>query len=63
MTVALPCARLSVERSLGARFRVGLQGLVGIAAPRPSIQFDHREIADWGRPLFLLTFDLGIALD
>lgn len=63
MTVALPFARLSVERSLGARFRVGFQGFVGIAAPRPSIQFDGREVAEWGRPLVLSTVSLGIALD
>ncbi len=63
ITVALPFARLSVERNLGARFRLGLQALVGIAAPRPAIQFDGREVADWGRPLVLSTVDLGIALD
>jgi hypothetical protein len=62
-TAALPFARLSLDRNLGRRFRVGLHALVGIAAPRPVIQFDGRGVADWGRPLVLSTVDLGIALD
>ena len=62
-TVALPFARLSLDRRLGERFRIGLQALVGIAAPQPVIQFDEREVAYWGRPLVLSTLVLGVALD
>jgi hypothetical protein len=62
-TIALPFARFSLDRRLGERFRLGFQALVGVAAPRPAVQFDGREVADWGRPLVLSTLELGIALD
>jgi hypothetical protein len=62
-TVAFPFTRFSVDRSLGARFRIGLHGFVGIAAPRPTLRFDEREVADWGQPVVVSTLVLGIALD
>ncbi len=60
---AMPFARLSVARAMGPRFRVGLDALVGVATPRPVIQFAGREVAHWGQPLFLSVLDLAVALD
>jgi hypothetical protein len=62
-TVALPFGRVSVERGFGTRFRLGLHGFVGVAAPEHVIRFDGREVATWGRPVVLSTFDFAIALD
>jgi hypothetical protein len=59
----MPFARLSVARAMGPRFRVGLDASVGVATPRPVIQFDEREVAHWGQPLFLSVLDLAVALD
>jgi hypothetical protein len=62
-TVALPFVRVSVERGLGSRLRLGLHGFVGVATPEPVIHFDGREVATWGRPLVVSTLDFAIALD
>jgi hypothetical protein len=59
----VPFARVSLERRLGSRLGLELDGFVGVAAPRPVLRFNGREVADWGRPLVIGTICFDAAFD
>lgn len=63
LTVALPFGRLSLSRSLGPRFGLGVDALAGVAVPEPLVRFDGRRVADWGRPMMAATLSFEAALD
>lgn len=63
VTVALPFGRLSLRRSLGQRYGLGLDAFVGVAAPAPVVRFEGRQVAHWGRPMTALALSFDAALD
>jgi len=60
---ALPFARVAVERPIGDRLGVELDGFVGVTAQRAVLRFAGREVADWGRPLVIGTLCFDAAFD
>ena len=63
VTTALPFVRASLARRIGKSLALGVDGIVGVAAPRPSIRFSGSEVAEWGRPLVAGTLYCDVALN
>jgi hypothetical protein len=60
--VALPYARAAGWLTLLDPVRIVAETRVGLAAPRPVVVFDGRQVAHWGRPMVLGSLGIGFAL-
>ncbi len=57
-----PYARVGGTIPFSRRFRVRGDAASGIAFPRPVVYFEDEQVAAWGRPWFLLSLGIEVAL-
>ncbi|MCB9588246.1 MAG: hypothetical protein H6718_22755 [Polyangiaceae bacterium] len=55
--------RAGLGWQLSDTLRAALDGRVGATASRVRVRFDSREVAEWGRPLVLLSAGIEVRLD
>lgn len=55
-------ARAALRLKLGKRVAIRLEGLTGIAVPRPVVTFVGRAVAAWGRPLGAVSAGMELSL-
>ncbi len=61
--VGLGALRAGLGWQLSDSVRAALDGRVGVTTSRVAVRFDNREVAEWGRPLLLLSAGVEVRLD
>lgn len=61
--VPMGVLRAGLAWQLSDTLRAALDGRVGATASRVRVRFDSREVAEWGRPLVLLSAGIEVRLD
>jgi hypothetical protein len=59
---ALPFLRAGATATLSDRVRVRADLLAGFSAPKTTIRLNDEDAATWGRPLFIATFSVQLAV-
>jgi hypothetical protein len=62
VAAAVPFLDVVVARDLGASFSLEATLLAGCSVPRPTVRFDGRDVAAWGRLITAATLSLAFSL-